>query len=102
MKKDIFAWSIYDFANTAFSALFVTFFFPFYVKEFLGGNEFHVGLVFGASMLLAGILVPIIGAISDQMNRRMPFIIIFTLLCVTSTIIEVFMRLMRVGEGVMH
>ncbi len=80
-KKEVFAWSMYDLANTIFSALFVTFFFPFYVKEFLGGNEFQVGLVFGLSMLAVGLIVPVIGAWSDAIGRRMPFIIFFTIVC---------------------
>ncbi len=81
MNKKVFAWGMYDLANTIFSALFVTFFFPFYVKQFLGGNEFQIGLVFGLSMLAVGIIVPIIGAWSDAIGRRMPFIIFFTIVC---------------------
>src|SRR3989344_2201143 len=80
-KKEVFAWGMYDLANTIFSALFVTFFFPFYVKQFLGGNEFQIGLVFGLSMLAVGLVVPVIGAWSDQVGRRMPFIIVFTIAC---------------------
>lgn len=80
-KKEVFAWGMYDLANTIFSALFVTFFFPFYVKTFLGGNEFQIGLVFGLSMLLVGFIVPVIGAWSDHIGRRMPFIIFFTIVC---------------------
>ncbi len=80
-KKEVFTWGMYDLANTIFSALFVTFFFPFYVKTFLGGNEFQIGLVFGLSMLAVGIIVPVIGAWSDHIGRRMPFIIFFTIIC---------------------
>ena len=61
-KTKIFAWSMYDLANTAFSALFITFFFPVLIKVYLGGNEFQLGLSMGVSMLLAGILVPFLGA----------------------------------------
>src|SRR3989344_7466611 len=77
-KKEVFAWGMYDFANTIYSALFVTFFFPLYIKSFLGGNELQIGLVFGLSMILVGIAVPIIGAISDTTGRRIPFIALFT------------------------
>ncbi|MBW3004223.1 MFS transporter [Candidatus Woesearchaeota archaeon] len=89
LKKEVFAWSVYDLANTAFSALFVTFFFPLYVKQYLGGNEFQIGLVFGLSMLLVAITVPFIGALSDRLGRRMPFIILFTILCCTATYLVV-------------
>ena len=80
-KKEVFAWGMYDLANTIFSALFVTFFFPFFIKQFLGGNEFQIGLVFGLSMLAVAIIVPLIGAWSDAAGRRMPFIIFFTIIC---------------------
>lgn len=83
----MFAWGMYDLANTIFSALFVTFFFPFYVKEFLGGNEFQIGLVFGLSMLAVGIIVPIIGAWSDRISKRMPFIVAFTVVCCICTLL---------------
>lgn len=81
----MFAWGMYDLANTIFSALFVTFFFPFYVKTFLGGTEFHIGLVFGLSMLLVAIVVPFVGAWSDAIGKRMPFIVVFTLACCALT-----------------
>jgi len=80
-KRVVFNWGMYDLANTIFSALFVTFFFPFYVKEFLGGTEFQIGLVFGLSMLLVALIVPFIGAWSDSIGKRMPFIIFFTIVC---------------------
>lgn len=88
--KQVFAWASYDLSNTIFSALFVTFFFPFYIKGFLGGNEFQIGLVFGISMLLVALLVPILGAISDKLNRRMPFIIFFTIICCIFTFLVAF------------
>lgn len=81
IRKEVFAWGMYDLANTIFSALFVTFFYPFYVKTFLGGDEFQIGLVFGLSMLLVAFIVPAIGAWSDSIGRRMPFIIFFTIIC---------------------
>lgn len=65
MRKEVFAWGMYDLANTIFSALFITFFFPLYVKQYLGGNELQLGLVFGLSMLAVGLIVPVIGAWSE-------------------------------------
>ncbi len=93
-KKNVFAWSMYDLSNTAFSALFVTFFFPLYIKETLGGTEFQIGLVFGLSMLFVGLIVPVLGALSDILKRRLPFIIISTLLCVVFTSVTGFVSLL--------
>lgn len=85
VNSKVLYWGMYDLANTIFSALFVTFFFPFYVKHFLGGTEFQIGLVFGLSMLFVGIIVPFVGAWSDSIGKRMPFIIFFTLFCSAAT-----------------
>ncbi len=93
IKKEILGWTLYDFANTAFSALFVTFFFPVFIKTFLGGTEFHLGLVMGISMLASGIFVPLFGAISDASGKRKPFIITFTICCVFSTIVVAYSNL---------
>ncbi len=94
MKKKVFAWGMYDLANTAFSALFVTFFYPLYIKFFLGGNEFQIGLVFGISMLLVAVIVPVIGALSDRIGKRMPFIILFTFLCCIFTFLVIYANLL--------
>lgn len=75
LTKKVFAWSLYDFADTAFSALFITFFFPIFIKAHLGGNEFQIGLAMGLSVLVAALLVPLIGAFSDATGRRMPILI---------------------------
>ncbi len=88
--KQVFAWASYDLANTIFSALFVTFFFPFYIKNFLGGDEFQIGIVFGVSMLIVGIVAPVLGAISDKLQRRMPFIVFFTIVCCIFTLLTAF------------
>ncbi len=80
-------------ANTAFSALFVTFFYPLYIKHYLGGTEFQIGLVFGLSMLLVALFVPFIGAFSDRLGRRIPFIMFFTVICCLFTFAVIYVNL---------
>lgn len=80
---------MYDFANTIYSALFVTVYFPLFVT-LKGGTPFHVGLTFSISMLLAGLLVPFIGAIADITQRKKLFLFVFTVLCCLSVILAGF------------
>lgn len=80
IKKQIFGWSMYDFANTIFSALFITVYFPLFVV-LKGGTAFHVGLVMSISMLLAGLIVPFLGAVADITQRKKLLLFIFTLMC---------------------
>ncbi|MCK4522260.1 MAG: MFS transporter, partial [Nanoarchaeota archaeon] len=95
IKKQIFGWSMYDFANTIFSALFVTVYFPLFVI-LKGGNAFHVGLVMSLSMLLAGITVPFLGAFSDITKRKKLLLFIFTVICCTFIFLTGFFGLIAV------
>jgi UMF1 family MFS transporter len=78
--KQIIAWVLYDLADTPVSALYITFFWPLYIKEHLGGNEFQIGLAMGLSLLFIALTVPILGALSDAWGRRMPILIVSTAL----------------------
>jgi len=93
LKKEILGWTLYDLADTAFSALFITFFYPVFIKVYLGGNEFHIGLAMGLSLFLSAIFVPFIGAWSDALGKRKPFIFLFTTLCVAATVMVAFSNL---------
>ncbi|MBZ0255399.1 MFS transporter, partial [bacterium] len=64
-----------------YSALFITFYFPVFITNYAGGQEQHVGFAMSISTLLAALLVPIVGALSDQSGRRMPYLILCTLGC---------------------
>lgn len=93
LNHKIISWSLYDFANTAFSALFVSFFFPFFIKEFLGGNEFQIGLVMGLSMFFVAIIVPFLGTLADLTHKRVKLVGFFTVLCVIFTTLVAFSNL---------
>ena len=86
-KAAIWSWSLYDLANTAFSALFISVFFPLFIIEYLGGTEGHIGLVNGLAMATAAILVPFLGAMSDAVRIRKPFLALFTLICIVLTML---------------
>ncbi|MFH1064406.1 MAG: MFS transporter [Candidatus Woesearchaeota archaeon] len=91
-KRQIFGWSMYDFADTIFSALFVTVYFPIFVV-LKGGNAFHVGLITSISMLMAGLLVPFLGAVADITKRKKLLLFIFTTACCTATFLSGFFGL---------
>ncbi len=86
---------MYDFANTIFSALFITVYFPLFVI-LKGGTAFHVGLAMSISMLLAGLLVPFLGAIADVTQRKKLLLFIFTLIACIFTFFTGFFGLIVV------
>ena len=84
-----FAWALYDWANSAFAAVIVTFVFATYfsqgiaVDPITGTTEW--GRAMTVSALIAAFLGPTLGAIADAGGRRKPWIFIFTWVCVIAT-----------------
>ena len=80
----IFSWALYDFANTIFSILVITRYLPPMLKD-LTGESSPMGAAAAFSMILAGVMVPILGAISDRTGRNKRYLFVAMLLCVSCT-----------------
>ena len=82
----IVSWAFYDLGNTIFSILIVSFYFSLWViSDDIGGTDSDYAFANALSMALVFLTAPIIGALSDQARRRMPFLFYTTLLCVAFT-----------------
>jgi UMF1 family MFS transporter len=81
----VLSWAFYDFANTIFSFAVITRYFNEWVIEQHDRPDWHVGLMSAIVGLLLLVTMPAIGAISDQLGRRLPFLAAFTLACVAAT-----------------
>ncbi len=80
-KIIITAWSMYDFAGTIFAMNVITLYFALWVTVDMHHQDIFYSIPFSASMLLAALSAPILGAISDQLKKRMPFLIVLTVVC---------------------
>jgi len=78
------SWAFYDWANSAWSAIIITFIFSRYFVDVLSPNPDHGTLFWtwtiGLSSLLAAILSPIVGSMSDQTNKSKLWLIFTTLI----------------------
>ncbi len=85
-RSKIFFWTLFDFANTAFSVIIVTVIYSKYFSNYVaGGQKWLWGLAVSISMVIAAFLSPPLGAIADVSRNRKRFLLIFTLLSVTCT-----------------
>lgn len=78
MIRRVFSWALYDFANTIFSAIALTTYFPLYLTTLAGAN-WYLGVATLLSMFLAGMVVPWLGALSDQTGKTKRYLIVTTL-----------------------
>ncbi|ACD90572.1 MAG: MFS transporter [Chlorobium limicola] len=88
-KLKVFSWLLFDFANTAFSVMMVTFAFPLYFKNVICGGapsgDAMWGISVSVSMLFVAVISPVLGAASDYSGRRKRYLFFFTLLSVVAT-----------------
>lgn len=88
-KSKIFIWTLYDFANTSYSIVVVTFIFAVYFKKVIAESQ-PIGDLFWSlgisiSMFITAIIAPILGAISDYSAGKKRFLLLFTLMCIIPT-----------------
>ena len=85
-RKNIFNWAMYDLANTIYSMAIVSFIINKYVLVIgqleygmsYGEVSFLFGTVITLMQLAVAICVPILGALSDNVGKRKPFVISLT------------------------
>lgn len=88
-KKKIFIWSLFDFANTSFSIVVVTFIYAVYFKKVVANGQ-SIGDLYwsigtSVAMVITAIIAPVLGAIADYSAGKKRFLLFFTLLCITGT-----------------
>jgi MFS transporter, UMF1 family len=86
-KRAVVSWVLYDLANTIFSMGVISLFFPLWIREAVGGDRADTvfGIIQSISMAIIFVASPLAGAMTDRAARRMPFLMISTLICVTLT-----------------
>lgn len=88
-RKKIFIWTLFDFGNTSFSIVVVTFLYAVYFKKVVAGGEaigdFYWSLGTSIAMIVTAIISPLLGAIADYSAGKKRFLLFFTLLCVVAT-----------------
>lgn len=86
-ERRILAWCLYDFANSAYSAVIIATVFSVYYVSHIVGNEHGLGDLWwgraiSASLLLVVLTGPVLGALADRAGLRKRFFIAFTALCI--------------------
>ena len=98
-RKAVVAWTLYDFANSAFVAVIPATVYSKYYALVVVGNErglgdFWWGLSVTTSMAIVALAAPPLGAIADHAGVRKRFLVLLTFLSVAATAL-----MATVGKG---
>jgi MFS transporter, UMF1 family len=90
-KKTVWAWCMYDWANSAFATTVLTAFFPVFFKTFWNqgveptASTARLGLATGIGGLIVALLSPVLGSLADAGNAKKKFLAFFMLLGAAAT-----------------
>ena len=81
----VWSWALYDFSNTIFSVGILSFFFPLWLGDELGSGASLVNYVTAGSALIVALVAPFLGSVADLRQRRVPYLILLTVVAVLFT-----------------
>ena len=90
-KKSIWAWSFYDWANSAFATTVMAGFFPVFFKEYWSNTDsvtlstWYLGLANSIASIVVAVFAPFLGAIADRGTAKKKFLITFAFIGILGT-----------------
>ncbi len=84
-RAGVVAWVLYDLANTTFALGVGSRYFGLWLIEDRGGSDWQLSVTTIVAMIAVIILGPWIGALTDHLGRRVPYLVGSTLVCVGAT-----------------
>lgn len=91
MNRSVWAWTFYDWANSAFATTVMAGFFPIFLKQYWSAGSdattstFQLGVGNAIAGVIVAALAPVLGAIADRGGVRRKFLMLFTVLGILST-----------------
>lgn len=88
-RRALWAWAMYDWANSAFAAIVQTFIFAAYFTQQIAADPIEGTGMWGTTLGVAGVVValggPLLGAVADHGGRRKRWLAFFTGVCIVAT-----------------
>ncbi|MDA0240191.1 MAG: MFS transporter [Proteobacteria bacterium] len=88
-KGGLISWAFYDWANSAFTTVVVTFVFATYFAKSVAIDTVTGTTQWGYAISISGltiaVMAPILGALADKSGRRKPWVGVFTAIAVVTT-----------------
>ena len=88
-RRAVVSWCFFDWANSAFPTLIVTFVFAAYFTRAIAGSPeqgtAQWGTAVSLSALFVAIVSPFVGAMADQGGRRKPWLFVTSVACIVAS-----------------
>ena len=88
-RREIWSWALYDFANSPFTTLVVTFVYATYFTQAIADNPEHGTALWSRAVTITALVVafcsPVLGALADRGGYRKAFVLASTLIAAAAT-----------------
>ena len=88
-SRAVWSWALYDFANSPFTTLVVTFVYGTYFTQAVAADPISGTALWSRAITITALIVaiasPVLGAIADRGGYRKRFVLLSTLVCVGAT-----------------
>lgn len=89
-RRSIWSWALYDFANSPFTTLVITFVYATYFTQAIATDAISGTALWSRAITITAIIValasPVLGALADRGGYRKRFVGIATIVCVLATV----------------
>ena len=90
-RREIFSWASYDFANSPYTTLVVTFIYATYFTEAIAPDTITGTALWSRGVtitaLVVALLSPLLGAVADRGGYRKVFLMLTTSVCILGTVV---------------
>ncbi len=97
-SKEALSYAFYDFANSSYALLILTFIYGVYFKQVIMQDALNADLMWGivtaVPVIIAAVLSPLLGALADNLHHKKLYLVLSTLITVLFTAL-----LATVGPG---
>ena len=88
-RRAVWGWALYDFANSVYTTVIVTFVYGIFFKDFIVGDDIVGQSLWTRGVTVTGLVVavtsPFLGALADRGGIRRPLLMGSTFMCVVLT-----------------
>jgi UMF1 family MFS transporter len=89
--RAIWSWALFDFANSPFTTIVITFVYAYYFTQAIADDPIHGTALWSRAVSITAVIValgsPVLGALADRGGYRKRFLVISVLICCAATVV---------------
>ncbi|MGD8323846.1 MAG: MFS transporter [Gammaproteobacteria bacterium] len=104
-RRAVWSWALFDFANSPFTTLVITFVYATYFTDVIVSDSNRGTVLWSRAITISAVIIavlsPVLGALADRGGYRKRFVILFSVICIAATCVLYFIEPGRALEALL-